>query len=108
MQVLTGPARLFGDSRNIVKHAQRPLIDACHNSRMHAAASRVAGLSKGAAHVSEDVWVKAHREPETETNEWDRFTAIGNGLADTAAVDTQTRLGYTGTADWKVCEAKIN
>ena len=106
VQVLTGPARLFGDSRNIVKHAQRPLNVACHNSRMHAAASRVAGLSKGAAHVNGEVWAKAHRKPEAQTNDWDRFTAIGNGLADTAAVDAQTRLGYTGTADWKACEAK--
>ena len=45
VELLTGPARLFGDSRNIVKDAQRPLVEACHHSRMHAAASRLAGLS---------------------------------------------------------------
>ena len=56
---------------------------------MHAAASRLAGLSPSAALVCEDLWVKAHRKPEAETNDWDKFTAIGNGYADTEAVAAQ-------------------
>ena len=106
VELLTGPARLCGDSRNIVKDAQRPLVEACHHSRMHAAANRLAGLSPSAALVCEDLWLKAHRKPETETNDWDRFTAIGNGHADTEAVAAQGRLGYTNTPGWRTCDAK--
>ena len=60
----------------------------------------------GAAHVGEDLWAKAHRKPEAETSEWDKFTAIGIMHADTGAVAAQDRLGYTGTADWRACESK--
>ena len=73
---------------------------------MHAAASRVAGLSSSAKHVCEDLWIKAHRKPEEQINSWDKFTAIGNGFVDTEAVAAQERMGYTGTAAWKACEVK--
>ena len=75
VQLLNGPSRVFDDSRNIVAHAKRPPAEACQHSRLHAAASKVAFLSPGAAHVVEDVWVKAHRDRGTQSDAWDRYTA---------------------------------
>ena len=43
---------------------------------------------------------------EAETTECDKFTAIGNGHADIAAVAAQDRLGYTGTPGWRDCEPR--
>ena len=93
VQLLNGPSRLFGDSRNIVAHAKRPPAEACRHSRLHAAASKVAFLSPGAAYIVEDVWVKAHRELATKSDVWDCYIAIGNNNADAAAVAAQARLG---------------
>ena len=99
VQILNGPSRLIGDSRNIVAHAKRPPAEACRHSWLHAAASKVAFLSPGAAHVVEDVWVKAHRDPATQTDD-----AIGNKHADAAAVAAQARLGHEGTDEWRALE----
>ena len=105
VELLNGPSRLIGDSKNIVEHAKRPLAKACHHSRMHAAASRMAACSTSAGHVLEDVWVRAHRKPESEADPWDRYTAIGNDFADTEAVAAQTRLEHDGTPQWKAVAA---
>ena len=105
VQILKGPARLIGDSRNIVAAANKPRQFSCHHSKMHAAASRVAADAAGADHVLDDTWVRAHRKPEDEHNAWDRYTAIGNGLADAEAVEAQTRLEHASTLDWQRVEA---
>ena len=104
VQILNGPSRLFGDSRNIVAHAKRRPAEACRHSWLHAAASKVAFLSPGGAHVMEDVWVKAHRDPATQSDAWDRYIAIGNNHADAAAVAAQARLGNEGTDEWRALE----
>ena len=101
VQLLVGPATLYGDSKNIVRLAQGPRDKACDPKRMHAAASRVAAESSGAQHVLADVWVKAHRSIKECTSDYDRFTCVGNTNADAAAVEAQTRLGFTGTPCWK-------
>ena len=106
VELLIGHSRLFGDSKNIVAHANRPTAEACHHSRMHAAASRLAAATPSAEHILEDLWVRAHRKPENEADPWEKFTAIGNGHADAAAVEAQTRLGHVDTAEWKAVAAE--
>ena len=105
VQILKGPARLIGDSRNIVAAANKPRQISCHHSKMHAAASRVAADAIGADHVLDDTWVRAHRKPEDAQDAWDRYTAIGNGLADAEAVAAQTRFEHASIVGWQRVEA---
>ena len=100
VQILKGPARLIGDSRYIDAAANKPRQFSCHHSKMHAAASRVAADAIGADHVLDDTWVRAHRKPEDALDAWDRYTAIGNGLANAEAVAAQTRLEHASIVDW--------
>eukprot|EP00973_Karenia_brevis_P048395 6715701-Karenia_brevis.AAC.1 len=67
---------------------------------MHAAASRMAALSPGAKFVTEDIWVKAHRKPAEQDNDWDAYTASGNEYADLEAVAAQSRLELAGAGAW--------
>ena len=97
---LVGMATLVGDCANVVRDARQPPQKSMHHSRMHAAANRLAGTTPSAKWVQDDLWVKAHRKPELETNPMDAFTAVCNNLADAAAVGAQGRLDPNGPDRW--------
>ena len=105
VQLLSGPSLFIGDSKNIVEHAKRPLAKASCRSRMHAAASRMVACSPSAEHIIKDLWARAHRKLENETDAWDRYTAIGNEFADAETVVAQARLGHEGTPQLKAVGA---